>query len=109
MSAASKEQFDKTVGVFLCVSFFLCVCVCVSMRVLVVEALMNSRGRTITNRGNQTLDIAVHSRHHMKNVPAGLLSVFYPITQLNSNIYFTWPSQYHTALWYLTGDCLLLE
>lgn len=70
---------------------------------------MNSKGRTITNRGNQTLDIAVHSRHHMKNVPAGLLSIFYPITQLNSNIYFIWPSQYLTALWYFIGDCLLLE
>lgn len=82
---------------------------CVYVSGVVVEALMNSRGRTITNRGNQTLDIAVHSRHHMKNVPAGLLSVFYPITQLNSNIYFIWPSQYRTALWYLIGDCLLLE
>lgn len=71
---------------------------------VVAEALMDSRRRAITNRENQTVEITTHYRHRTKNMPAGLLSVLYPIAQLENNIHFIQPRQYLTALWYLVGE-----
>lgn len=83
---AREEQSEKTVGV----SESVCVCACVCLLDWWLQIGPNGfqKGSHNKHEGNQTVEITTRCKHRIKNMPAGLLAVLYPITQLKNNMNF---------------------